>query len=122
MKKVIIIPVAVALLIIVAYATTGAYRVPTLETQFVDERPAVVRTVEYEVAGLKCLGTSTGFANMIGSTPGVIALTTYARTHTAVVEYDPNLITPDEIQRIFESPIVYEGKEYVLFEELGRTP
>ncbi len=120
MNKVVIIPVAVVLLILVAFATTGAYRVPTLEAQFVDERPGVVQMIEYEVAGLKCRGTSMGFANLIGSTPGVVSLTTYTRTQTAVVEYDPELITPDEIQRLFETPFLHEGKEYVLFEELGR--
>jgi hypothetical protein len=120
MKKVIIIPVAVLLLILAAYVTSGAYRVPTFEMQFVDKRPAVVKTVEYEVAGLKCRGTSMGFGRMIGSTPGVVSLTTYARTHTAIVEYDPELITPDEITRLFESPIVHQGQEYRIFEELGR--
>ena len=120
MNRAIISPVAVVLLTLAAYATTDAYRVPTLEMAFVDERPAAVETIEYQVAGLTCRGKSMGFANMIGSTPGVISLTTYVRTKTAVVEYDPELITPDEIQRLFESPIVHEGKEYNLFEERRR--
>jgi len=120
MKKGIIIPVAVVLLILLAYATTNAYRVPTLQMQFVEERPATVEMIEYEVAGLTCRGKSMGFARMIGSTPGVISLTTYVRTTTAIVEYDPELITPDEIVRLFETPFVHEGEEYQLFEELGR--
>ncbi len=120
MNRVIIIPVAVVLLILVAFATTDAYRVPTLEVQFVEQRPETVETIEYEVAGLTCRGKSMGFANMIGSTPGVISVTTYTRKNTAIIEYDPELITPDEIQRLFESPFVYEEQEYNLFEELGR--
>jgi len=120
MNRVIIIPVAVILLILVAFATTDAYRVPTLEVTFVEERPATVETIEYEVAGLTCRGKSTGFANMIGDTPGVISVTTYVRRNTAIVEYDPELITPDEIQTLFERPFVHEGKEYNLFEQLGR--
>ncbi len=120
MNRVIIIPVAVILLILVAFATTDAYRVPTLEVTFVNERPATVETIEYEVAGLTCRGKSMGFANMIGSTPGVISLTTYVRNTTAIVEYDPELITPDEIVRLFETPFVHEGEEYNLFQELGR--
>ena len=108
MNKVIIIPVAVILLILVAFATTDAYRVPTLEVTFVEERPATVETIEYEVAGLTCLGQSIGFADLIGSTPGVVSLTTYTRRTTAIVEYDPQLITPDEIQALLESPFDHE--------------
>lgn len=120
MKKVIIIPVAVLLLILLAYATTDAYRVPTLEMQFAENRPANIEIIEYQVAGLTCRGKSMGFARMIGSTPGIVSLTTYTRTNTAVVEYDPDEITPDEIQRLFESPFFHEGEEYQLFEELAR--
>ena len=120
MNRVIIIPVAVVLLILVAFATTDAYRVPTLEVQFVEQRPETVETIEYQVAGLTCRGKSMGFANMIGSTPGVISVTTYTRRNTAIVEYDPELITPDEIQTLFERPFVHEGEEYNLFEQLGR--
>ncbi len=120
MRKIIIIPAAVVLLIIVAYATTNAYRVPTLEAEFTEVRPDVVETIEYQVDGLTCRGKSLGFANMIGSTPGVLSLTTYVRSRTAIVEYDPELITPDEVRRLFETPIVHEGQEYQLFQELGR--
>jgi len=108
MNKVIIIPVAVLLLILVAFATTDAYRVPTLEVTFVDERPPAVETIEYKVPGLTCRGQSMGFADMIGSIPGIVSLTTYTRRTMAIVEYDPQLITRDEVRALLESPFVHE--------------
>ncbi len=111
MKKVIIIPAAVLLLILVAFATTGAYRVPTLEVEFVEERPAVVKSVEYTVDGLTCRGKSRGFAGMISGVEGIVSLTTYARSNTAIVEYDPTLTDPVEIETAFEGPIAHEDEE-----------
>ncbi len=108
MNKVVIIPVAVLLLILVAFATTDAYRVPTLEVSFVDERPATVETIEHKVAGLTCRRQSLGFAEMIGSIPGIVSLTTYTRRTMAIVEYDPQLITRDQVQALLESPFVHE--------------
>jgi len=112
MKKVVIIPAAVLLLIVVAFATTGAYRVPTLEVEFVEERPAVVASVEYTVDGLTCRGKSRGFAGMIRGVEGVVSLTTYVRSNTATVEYDPALTDPAKIETAFEGPIIHEGEEY----------
>ncbi len=116
MKKVIVIPAAVLLLILVAFATMGAYRVPTLEVEFVEERPMVVESVEYTVDGLTCRGKSGGFANLISGVEGVVGLTTYVRTNTAIVEYDPALTDPVEIETAFEGPILHEGEEYFLFQ------
>ncbi len=115
MKKVIVIPAAILILILVAFATMGAYRVPTLVVEFVEKRPAVVESVEYTVDGLTCRGKSRGFAGMISGVEGVVSLTTYVRSNTAIVEYDPTLTDPVEIETAFEGPIVHEDEEYFLF-------
>lgn len=116
MKRVIAIPIAIAALIVLAFATSTAYRVPTIEHSFVEERPATVSTVEYEVNGLKCRGTSNTFARQIADVPGVVSITTYARTHTALVEYDPTVTNPGEIREAAVEPIVHEGQVYEVFE------
>jgi len=108
-------PVAVGALIVVAFATANAYRVPTLEQVFPGGRPAVVKAVEFTVDGVRCRGTSGFFAKKIGAVPGVVAVTTYARTNTAIVQYDPTLTNPDAIRLVYEAPDTIEGEEYEVF-------
>ncbi|MEA3408783.1 MAG: heavy-metal-associated domain-containing protein [Candidatus Eisenbacteria bacterium] len=117
MKKAVIIPLAIALVILLAFATTNAYRVPTADISFVedDERPVSVATVEFEVSGLKCRGTARTFERQIQDIPGVVSFVAYSRTHTAIVEYDPALTDPDAIREAFEKPILHEGKTYEVF-------
>jgi ferredoxin len=109
------LPVAAGALIVVAFATANAYRVPTLEQAFPGGRPTVAKTVEFTVDGVRCKGTSRSFAEKIGRVPGVVAVTTYARTHTAIVQYDPTLTDPEAIRAAYEAPDVIEGEEYEAF-------
>ncbi len=117
MKKAIIIPAAIVLVTVLAYATMNAYRVPTADIAFVEgsDRPAAVATVEYEVSGLKCRGTARLFAQQIQDVPGVVSFTAYARTHSAIVEYDPTLTDPETIRAAFERTIEHEGETYEVF-------
>ena len=123
MKKAVIIPVAICLLILLAFATMNAYRVPTADASFVegDERPAAVATVEFEVSGLKCRGTAKTFVRQIEGVPGVVSFIAYARTHTAIVEYDPELTDPDTIREAFERSIIHEGRSYDVFKMVSAT-
>lgn len=120
MKKVSVIPVAILLLILLAYATMNAYRVPTAEVDFVDERPDRVETVIFEVSGLKCRGNANLFAQQITSVPGVVSFTAYTRTRSAVIEYDPTLTDPEQIRSAFERPIESEGQTYEVFKAVSR--
>jgi copper chaperone CopZ len=119
MKRAVIIPIAIALLTLLAFATTNAYRVPTAELSFVEVRPSAVSTVEFVVNGLKCRGTANMLARQIADLPGVVSLTAYARTHTALIEYDPSVTSPDEIRAAAVEPIVHEGRVYEVFEVVG---
>jgi hypothetical protein len=120
MKRALIIPTAIVLLILLAFATTNAYRVATLKVSFVEERPEAARTVEYVVSGLKCRGTAMGLARVIAPVEGVVSLTSYARTHTAIVEYDPNLTDVDAIAAAMTAPIVHEGQTYEVFQVVSK--
>ena len=115
MRKVIIIPVAIAVLVVAAFATANLYRVPTLHFPFDVERPSEVRTVEYVVDGIRCRGTSMGFVKMTAEVPGMVSVTTYARDNSAVVEYDPALTNPDRIREAFEALVEREGVRYQYF-------
>ena len=122
MKKVIIIPVAIAVLTVVAFATVNTYRVPTLDFPFLtdEDRPETVAAVEYVVEGLRCRGTSMGFARMIAQTPGVVGVTTYARTHSAIVEYDPSLTDPDVIREAFTARVERDGETHQFFRSISQ--
>jgi copper chaperone CopZ len=122
MRKALFIPAAIAIMIAIAYGTTNMYRVPTVDIRFASSRPENVSTVVYEVAGLKCRGTSNMFAQQIREVPGVVSLVSYARTHTAIVEYDPALTDPQAIRRAFEAPIVVEGTSYDVFRAISVEP
>ena len=119
MKRVIVIPVAIVAFVALAFVSANAYRVPTLEQQMSAARPALVKTVHFTVSGLKCVGTSKLFAQQIAKVPGVVSLTTYARTHAAIVEYDPTLTNPETIRAAAVEPLVQDGQVYNVFEVVG---
>mgnify|MGYP001074498391 CR=1 FL=1 len=123
MRKLFFIPVAIALVIVLAFATTNAYRVPTADMDFTDgkDRPASVEKVVFEVSGLKCRGTANLFAGQIADVPGVLSFVAYARTHTAVIEYDPSLTSVSDIRAAFEKPIESEGEFYEVFKAVSQT-
>jgi hypothetical protein len=119
MPKVVWIPVLIAVLILIAFATTDAYRVPTLEHTF-SEPSNEVATVRFVVDGVRCRGTAAGFANMIAEVPGVLGLTTYARTNEAIITYDPSLTSPDEIEAAFSKTVEQDGVLYQFFSAVER--
>ena len=123
MSKAIIIPLTIVLVTVLAFATTNAYRVPTADVAFMepDDRPEVVSMVEFEVSGLKCRGTASTFARQIQDIPGIISFVAYSRTHTALIEYDPELTDPDAIREAFERPIEHEGRTYEVFKMVSMS-
>jgi copper chaperone CopZ len=112
MKKGILIPIAIVLLILLAFATTNAYRVPTYEHSFVEERPENVETVTLTVHGMKCRGMSMTCVSQIEDLDGVVSFTSYARTSTAVIEYDPTKTDVETIKAEICTDIEHEGKVY----------
>lgn len=115
MKRALVIPAAIAALAVVALATADAYRVPTLQVAFAVERPRTIERAELTVDGLTCRGTSMLCARQIADVPGLVSLTTYVRTNTAVIEYDPTVTDLDAIKRALCEPIVQGGRSYRIF-------
>jgi copper chaperone CopZ len=115
MKSVFVIPAAIVALILVAFATTNAYRVPTVQISFVEERPPTVERAELTVDGLTCRGKSMLCARQISEVPGLVSLTTYVRTHTAVIEYDPTLTDLEAVKSALCEPIYQGGQGYQVF-------
>jgi hypothetical protein len=114
-KRIIIIPALIVVLILVAFATTNAYRVPTVDIAFVEQRPGSIAVATLTVRGVKCRGTSMLCARQIQDIPGVVSLTTYARTRTAIVEYDPTLTDVAAIKAAICEPVESGGQLYDVF-------
>ena len=51
-------------------------------------------------------------AAQIEDVPGIVSLTTFARTHTAVIEYDPTQTDVETIKEEICADIVDEGKTH----------
>jgi len=115
LKKVILIPVLIAILVLVAFATTNAYRVPTLEMTFVAQRPDNVEVATLTVEGVRCRGTSGTCAKQIEDVPGVVSMTTYARNHMVIIEYDPTLTDVEILKAEICEPVRARGQLYDVF-------
>ena len=115
MKKALIIPAVILGLVIVAFATTNIYKVPTIDLKFVAERPDNVEVAQLTVQGVKCRGTSMMCAQQLEDVPGVVGMTTYTRTHTAIVEYDPTVTDVETIREAICRPIEQGGQLYEIF-------
>jgi len=115
MRRVVIIPIAIAALVVLAFTTVDAYRVPTLEHSFVERRPAEVAAAEFAIDGLTCRGKSGILAQHLAGVGGVVSLTTYVRTNSALIEYDPSRVGPEAIGAAIDRPVVHEGKAYQVF-------
>lgn len=115
MKKVWLIPAAIVALTLIAFATVDAYRVPTAEISFVEERPGEVEVATLTIEGVKCRGTSSLCAQQISDIPGVVSMTTYTRTRTVIIEYDPTRTDLDTIKSAICRPVEYDGRHYEVF-------
>ncbi|MBD3349559.1 MAG: hypothetical protein GF400_10255 [Candidatus Eisenbacteria bacterium] len=115
MEKVWLIPAAIVALILVAFATVDAYRVPTAEIAFVEERPDDVEAATLTIEGVKCRGTSILCAQQIEEIPGVVSMTAYTRTRTVIIEYDPTRTDLDTIKSAICRPVEYDGRHYQVF-------
>jgi hypothetical protein len=77
--------------------------------------------LECTVAGVKCKGTARFFTTLYEGVPGIHGIVTYASEHQVLFTYDPDVITPDQIQRIMEQPVpLNDGRSLQLFQCLSR--
>lgn len=99
-----IIPALVLLALFAGYGLRQSFTNPTTEQTFSEGHG---RTVRFVVDGLRCRGTGMFFTSLYEDTPGVLSVQTFAGEKTAVIQYDVEVITPEEIQEIMEAPIPF---------------
>ncbi len=97
-----IIPVLAVAAILGGYFLRLEFTQPSTSVAFAQtEGEKLVCIVE----GVKCQGTANFFTMLYKGVPGISGIETYASEHKAVINYDPSLITPEEIRAVMEQEI-----------------
>jgi hypothetical protein len=81
-----------------------SFELPTMERSFNPSGPGF-KSVEMEVNGLKCRGTSNFFMELVGDNEGIGTVETWVQAHRARIEYDPEVTSPAEIKAVVEQSI-----------------
>ncbi|MDP8228908.1 MAG: heavy-metal-associated domain-containing protein [Candidatus Electryoneaceae bacterium] len=102
-----IIPILVTISLIGGYHFRLAFTQPTTSVVLSSQDATATEGVKMvcTVQGLKCQGTARFFTSLFNDIPGINSIETYGSEHQAVLNYDPNVITPDEIKAIIEQTI-----------------
>jgi len=97
-----IVPILVIFALAGGYLLQPAFTKPTSSVSFIPaEKEAVVVCI---VEGLKCKGTANYFTRLVSSAPGIVSITTYAAEHKAVIVFDEESLTLDDIRGLIEQP------------------
>jgi|GEM_PF-557766 len=113
----LLIPVLAIGLMIGGYSLRLAFTNPTTNIEFSAEaNKGKVATLEATVAGVKCKGTAGFFTRLYENEIGIISITTYAAEHKAVIEFDPELTSPEQIKAVMEQEITFrDGSKAQVF-------
>lgn len=102
------LPAAVTVILIIAAIIIGrSFEIPTLNLYWGEESQKA-GMAEYTKTGLKsvkCFGSSTAFANQIRRLQGVTGVTTFVKTNTVRILYNPALTDTILIQKSIFSPV-----------------
>jgi len=97
-----IIPILVIAALFGGYFLKPAFTKPTTSVSFIPaEKEAEVVCI---VEGLKCKRTAAYFTRLVSSAPGIVSITTYAAEHKAIIVYDVESLTAEDIKELIEQP------------------
>lgn len=98
-------PVLLPPMVVAAFFATilggQLWELPTMQHEF-STIQSEGREVAMIVDGLHCRGTSNYFVSRLEDTPGLLGVATYVQEHRAVIQYDPEVISVEEIREIIE--------------------
>jgi polyferredoxin len=102
------LPALVTLILILAALIIGrTFEIPTL-SQYWGEKGLEGKMVTFTKSGLKsvkCFGSSTAFSNQMRRVSGVTGVTTFVKTNTVKILYDPSVTDTTTILRSIFSPV-----------------
>jgi len=99
------------ILVVVGYFVGGKFELPTIDVEWGIEKGMKLDT--YKVEGLrsiKCYGSSMAFKARMERVNGVHGVKTFVGTHTAVIKYDPKVISQEEVDKMMFTPSVFRIK------------
>jgi polyferredoxin len=101
-------PAAITLLLVISGLIAGrTFEIPTL-SQYWGENANKEKMQTYTKSGLKsvkCYGSSVSFANQMRNVGGVTGVTTYVKTNTVRILFDPSKTDTISIQRAIFTPV-----------------
>ncbi len=99
-------PVLVIALISMGFILSSNFEFTTLEERWGKfnqlESPAIYK--QSGIKNIKCWGSSVSLYNVLKSKKGIYGLDTYAKSHAAVIYYDKNEITEQEVKKALFNP------------------
>jgi polyferredoxin len=102
------LPAAVTVILIIMAIIIGkSFEIPTLNLYWGEESQKA-DMAQYTKTGLKsvkCFGSSTAFANQVRRVPGVTGVTTYVKSNTVRILYNPALTDTVLIQKSIFNPV-----------------
>lgn len=109
-----------AIPILVVGALYGGYLLRTTvtaPTTTVGSAQITGAKLECIVSGVKCKGTAAFFTSLYDGVAGIHGIETFATEHKAVFTYDPAVITPEQIEKVMEQPVLLnDGTTVQVFE------
>jgi len=110
------IPVAILLLVFAGMFIGKRWEMPMIDAKWGNYDS--VSTESFEISGLrsiKCYASSLSFVKKMNKIEGVYGVKTYIQKHRAVILYNPEVISPEDIRRSIYTPVKFKisqpGKE-----------
>jgi ferredoxin/copper chaperone CopZ len=99
-------PIATVVLVVAGLIIGSLWELPTIDLKWADKE-TMAKAQIYEQPGLKnvkCFGSSTAFANQMKRVDGVMGVTTFVKSHTVKIYYDPEKLNTEKIRKAIFSP------------------
>jgi len=119
----LLLPVLVIAALFSGYFLRAAFTKPTTTAAFEqslvnsENKTAILTCI---VEGVKCKGTANFFTQLFTGASGIMNLETFASEHKVIFEYDPEIITSDDIRNIIEQKITFkDGSQRQVFKCLS---
>jgi len=93
------------ILVAVAYIIGGKFELPTIDESWGIEKGMKLESYRAEgLRSIKCYGSSMAFKARMERVAGIHGVKTFVGTHSAVIKYDPKVISQEEVDKVLFTP------------------
>ncbi len=103
------IPAVILLLVFAGIFIGKRWEMPMIDVKWGNYDS--IKTESFEISGLrtiKCYASSMNFVKKINNIDGVYGVKTYIQKHRAVILYNPEVISPEDIRRSIYTPVKFK--------------